>query len=539
VGSVINGKWQIDARIGAGGMSTVYAATHRNGHRAALKLLHLQLSRDASTRARFLREGYVANAIGHPNVVGVLDDGVAEDGSAFLVLELLEGETMEARRVRLGGRLPLDQALDIADDALAALAAAHEKGIVHRDVKPDNVFLTKDGGTRLLDFGLARMKEPGGEVTRTGVTIGTPEFMPPEQAMGRRDAVDARSDVWGLGATLFTAITGRYVHEDAQSIREQLVASATRRSLPIRQFAPHVTPALAAVLDRALELEMNDRWQSAAEMRAALRAARGTSDGFTAESATLLAAPTAEEQPASSDQTVQLPSPGSVTEPHGVSLQHPTPLLERRPFELSAARPGATAFDIEETVAETPYSTRSVPASPSRPPAPPQASRPPPVPGRGGAHVPLGAPPQPSRPPPSYRSPLLTPSGEHETVPGHVSTTPRSRHPPARPRAFAPEDAHAETIASPNGFPVDEVPRPATLPTSIPPPGYLVPATTTPRAGEPREQAYRDAGDTDVRVRRVPPAGGSGRAIAIVSLVLIVLCAAMAAYVLWRGVPVR
>lgn len=145
VGTVIQGKWQIDARIGSGGMATVYAATHRNGNRAAIKMLHTQLSREQTVRNRFLREGYVANAVGHPGVVQVIDDGVTEDGAVFLVLELLEGETIEARRLRLGGKLPIEEALSIADEALDALAAAHEKGIVHRDVKPENVFLTMNG----------------------------------------------------------------------------------------------------------------------------------------------------------------------------------------------------------------------------------------------------------------------------------------------------------------------------------------------------------------------------------------------------------
>ena len=230
IGAVINGKWQIDARLGSGGMATVYAATHRNGARAAIKMLHANLSRDPSTRARFLREGYVANAVGHPGVVGVLDDGVAEDGAAFLVLELLEGETVEARRLAKGGQLPVDLVLAVADEALEALGAAHKKGIVHRDVKPDNVFLTDEGQTKLLDFGLARMKELNAEATQTGVTLGTPEFMPPEQAMGMRDQIDARTDLWALGATLYTLLTGRHVH-DAQTIHEQLIASATRRAL--------------------------------------------------------------------------------------------------------------------------------------------------------------------------------------------------------------------------------------------------------------------------------------------------------------------
>ena len=292
VGTVINGKWRIDARIGSGGMATVYAVTSQRGDRAAIKMLHSQLSRDEGTKARFLREAYVANAINHPGVVSVLEDGVTEDGAVFLVLELLEGETMEARRVRCGGALPIDMALDYADQTLDALAAAHDKGIVHRDIKPDNVFLTNDGRVKLLDFGLARMKDTRVEATAVGVTIGTPEFMPPEQALGRSSEVDARSDVWGLGATLFTAITGKYVHE-AETLHQQLVASATQRARGIRTLAPHVTPGVGFVIDKALELERNDRWPSAREMQKAFREARGNRpQDFTADSATVPLSPT-------------------------------------------------------------------------------------------------------------------------------------------------------------------------------------------------------------------------------------------------------
>jgi len=295
VGTVLNGKWHVDAQIGSGGMATVYAATHRNGIRAAIKMLHTQLSRDPSTRARFLREAYLANAVNHPGVLKVHDDGVTEDGGVYLVLDLLEGETIEARRNRFGGALPIDEALRIADDSLDALAAAHERGIVHRDVKPENVFLTNGGRVRLLDFGLARMKGQSGENTRTGVTIGTPQFMPPEQAQGRRDAVDACSDIWGVGAMLFTTITGQYVH-DAPNLHEQLMASATMRARPLRSVAPEVSEPVAVVVDRALELEPSDRWESAREMQRALRAARGpisapgTASRFTNDSLTMPAA---------------------------------------------------------------------------------------------------------------------------------------------------------------------------------------------------------------------------------------------------------
>jgi eukaryotic-like serine/threonine-protein kinase len=336
IGTVVSGKWTIDARIGSGGMATVYAATHRNGHRVAIKVLHPQLSRDEATRARFLREGYVANAVGHPGVVHVEDDGLMDDGAAFLVLDLLEGDTVEARRHRVGGAMPVDEVLEIADQALDALGAAHDKGIIHRDLKPENLFVCNGGDVKILDFGLARMKSTQTETTKTGVTIGTPAFMPPEQARGSRDDVDARSDVWGLGATLFTALTGTFVH-DAETLHEQLVANATKRAPSVRELAPHVSAAVAVVIDRALELEKADRWASAGEMQRALRAARAPrpdSGEFLLDSLTMPAASLRHGAPVPSSvsrgaQTPRVPVPSSG---HTLQLSPPSsdPTIEEK-----------------------------------------------------------------------------------------------------------------------------------------------------------------------------------------------------------------
>ncbi|HEY8073458.1 MAG TPA: serine/threonine-protein kinase, partial [Labilithrix sp.] len=334
VGTVIKGKWHVDARIGSGGMATVYAATHRNGHRAALKMLHAQLSRDAAVRARFLREAYVANTVTHPAVVRVDDDDVTDDGCVFLVMELLEGETLEARRLHnANGALPIGEVMEIGEQALDALAAAHEKGIIHRDVKPENVFVTKAGRVKLLDFGLARMKDLQGESTKTGVTIGTPEFMPPEQAMAKRGNVDARSDVWGMGATLFTALSGKYVH-DASNLHQQLMAAATQRARSVRSVATHVPLAVGQVIDRALELDMNDRWPTAREMQRALRAARGAPAEASLESLTMQAALPADAPlpsedvpfPISSDKTVAVSDVISSDKP---TLQRPITLQDK------------------------------------------------------------------------------------------------------------------------------------------------------------------------------------------------------------------
>jgi serine/threonine-protein kinase len=276
IGRVLRDKWRIDARIARGGVGTVWAATHKNnGINVAIKILHPEFARDADTRSRFVQEGYAANQVSHPGVVRILDDDVSEDGQAFIVMELLEGELLEKRRVRKGGRLPLPEVYEIADQLLDVLAAAHEKGIVHRDVKPDNLFLTNEGKLKVLDFGFAQMKHGfRQEQTATGYLLGTPGFMSPEQAVGNRAKVDAQTDIWAVGATLFTLISGEPVHE-GESAAEMLVAAANYQARPLGQVMPNVTPKVAQIVDKALAFEKTDRWSTARAMQSALRAVPG------------------------------------------------------------------------------------------------------------------------------------------------------------------------------------------------------------------------------------------------------------------------
>ncbi|MBX3201713.1 MAG: serine/threonine protein kinase, partial [Labilithrix sp.] len=275
IGTMVRDKYRIDAFIATGSMANVYAATHRNGSRVALKILHRELARDPAMAERFRREGYFANAIGHPGVVRAIDDDVAEDGCAFLVMELLEGENLEERRQRLGGRLPLAEALQIADAMLDVLAAAHAHEVLHRDLKPENVFITRKNEVKLLDFGVARFNDgrSSSDMTAVGMVLGTPAFMPPEQALGRREAVDARSDIWGVGATLFTVITGQAVHTGGDA-KTKLIATARTPARPIRDVAPETPRAVAQVIDRALAFDKLERWADADAMREALRWAR-------------------------------------------------------------------------------------------------------------------------------------------------------------------------------------------------------------------------------------------------------------------------
>lgn len=273
VGRVLRGKWHLDALLGVGGMAAVYAATHRNGKRAAIKVLHPELSVHGHVRSRFLKEGYVANRVDHPGAVQVLDDDTDDDGSLYLVMELLDGESLERRQARLG-RLAPDEVLAATDQLLDVLAAAHEKGIVHRDIKPENVFLTRDGVIKVLDFGIARLRElsTASSATRTGATMGTPAFMPPEQARGLWDEVDGRSDLWAVGATMFSLVTGRMVHE-ARTTNEQLLAAMTEPAAPLSTAAPDVPEPVAAVVDHALAYRKEDRFPDARAMQDAVRRA--------------------------------------------------------------------------------------------------------------------------------------------------------------------------------------------------------------------------------------------------------------------------
>jgi len=274
IGVTLRDKWHLDKLLGVGGMAAVYQATHRNGKRVAVKILHPELSTNEDVRGRFLREGYVANKIEHPGALSVIDDDTAEDGSVYLVMDLLEGETLEGRAQRRGGTLEPAEVLAFMDQLLDVLAAAHDKQVVHRDIKPDNVFLTREGQVKVLDFGIARLREQQLDTgaTRAGSAMGTPAFMSPEQARGRWESVDARSDLWAVGASMYSLLTGKMVHE-ADTVNEQLLAAMTTPAPAIATLLPGLPDRVASIIDRALAFEPEQRWQDARAMQASIRQA--------------------------------------------------------------------------------------------------------------------------------------------------------------------------------------------------------------------------------------------------------------------------
>ncbi|MBK9031766.1 MAG: serine/threonine protein kinase [Myxococcales bacterium] len=218
------GEYRVEAKIGEGGMGTVYGAVHPViGKKAAIKLLRAELSMNPEAVERFLGEARAVNQIGHPNIVDVFSFGALPDGRRYFAMEWLRGESLAARIDRDGG-LVLAEALPILEQVVAALAAAHERGIVHRDLKPDNVFLCEVRGeaprVKLLDFGIAKLVgEPLGiKRTKTGALMGTPGYIAPEQARG--EDIDARADVYALGCMTFEVLTGRlpFVSESAMVV---------------------------------------------------------------------------------------------------------------------------------------------------------------------------------------------------------------------------------------------------------------------------------------------------------------------------------
>ncbi|WP_437639605.1 serine/threonine-protein kinase [Sorangium sp. So ce854] len=287
VGTTIRNKWTLERLLGAGGMAAVYVGVHRIGRRDALKILHPQAAKSKEICDRFEREAQAANRFRHPGAVEIRDIDVAEDGAPFLVMELLDGESLAERERRLGG-VPLAEVLDFTAQVLDTLGAAHAQGIIHRDVKPANLYVVREDpastplpglGPRIkvLDFGLARIRQDSslqGELTRMGIVLGTTPYMPPEQAKGRD--IDARADLFAIGATMFRLIAGRHVHE-ASTDFDLLLKMGREPAPPLAQRAPRTPRDVCLVVDRALAFDRDQRYPDARcmleDVRALLRGA--------------------------------------------------------------------------------------------------------------------------------------------------------------------------------------------------------------------------------------------------------------------------
>jgi serine/threonine-protein kinase len=255
-------------------MGAVFSASHRNGMRFAIKVLHPECAKIEGVKTRFLREGYIANRIEHPSVCRILDDDEDADGTAFIVMELLHGKTVEKEWKANGKRLSIPRVVAIADRLLNVLDVAHGAGVIHRDIKPDNLFWTTDGELKVLDFGIARLVQSR-SMTQSGTLMGTAEFISPEQAGGLVRDIDNRSDLFSVGALMFSLLSGQFT-QLANTTAQFMVYAATQKARSIFDVMPGIPPMLANVIDVSLAFKKEHRWASAQQMQAALRSATGS-----------------------------------------------------------------------------------------------------------------------------------------------------------------------------------------------------------------------------------------------------------------------
>jgi serine/threonine protein kinase len=299
IGKVLREKWTLEKLVGVGGMAAVYVARHKIGRLDAIKILHPEFARSELVRARFVQEAHVLNRFKHPGAVEVRDLETTEDGAPFIVMELLEGKSLAAT-IREKTPSPED-ALRVADEVLDVLAAAHAQGIIHRDIKPDNLFVLPNGSIKVLDFGIAQLRADEKALkTKTGTTLGTVAYMPSEQLKGLD--IDARADVYGVGATMFRMLTGKTPH-DAGSDVELMMKVLTDPAPRIASVGP-VRADVARIVDRALAFDRDARYPDARSMQADVRAAREAKDVPMAEP---IAPPPGSEAPTRTPANISVP----------------------------------------------------------------------------------------------------------------------------------------------------------------------------------------------------------------------------------------
>jgi eukaryotic-like serine/threonine-protein kinase len=275
VGSVLEGAYRITRLIGQGGMGAVYEAVQlRLNKRVAVKLMARDLAANREALARFHREAEITSHLGHPHLVTVMDFGQAESGEPYLVMEYLEGEDLE-HRLRRVGHMPVETAVHVVRQVASALGAAHDQGVVHRDLKPGNVFLLQIPGepdfVKVLDFGISKMKAARTQLTNASAVMGTPNYMSPEQATGMVDEIDHRTDQWALACIAWEMLLGRgpFVADEVAALLYQIINLDPH---PLAPRVPGLPPTVETVLRRALSKRPADRFPSIREFSGAFEA---------------------------------------------------------------------------------------------------------------------------------------------------------------------------------------------------------------------------------------------------------------------------
>jgi serine/threonine-protein kinase len=345
LGALVGDAFRIERLVGEGGMARVYEARHLRlpSKRFAIKVLSAAYSHQPDVVARFQREAEAASGINHPNVVDVYDVNRTSDGTPYLVTEFLRG-TDFATLLQERGQLEVGLTIHIVRQVVRALGAAHARGIVHRDVKPENVFLVGDGRSplvKVLDFGISKVEGPeggGSTLTRTGMIMGTPGYMPPEQARGSR--VDHRADIYGVGAMLYRALTGQLPF-DSEDPAETLGAVLTQEPPRPRSLEPSIPEPLELVIERAMAKDPEERYPSMAELDADLEA-------FSPEDRSVSILPPPGVASMSGGGTL---GGSTTTSPTLVTGRRPAPTaLQRVAKEVKWSRPSLVLFTVSAYV---------------------------------------------------------------------------------------------------------------------------------------------------------------------------------------------
>lgn len=350
---VIAGRYQLESLIGEGGMASVWRARDQTLDRlVAVKLLFARDERDKERLVKqFVREARIAASVHHRNVIHIVDFGTTEQQQPFMVMELLEGESL-GQRMHREPDLTLGEIVHVALLTLRGLSAVHDAGIIHRDLKPDNVFLTCDRSgalfPKILDFGISRSTEPrsgrrSALTTREGVIVGTPEYMSPEQARGVR-SIDKRTDIYSMGCILYEALTGQLPFR-SENVGDLIIQIVTSSAPPVHELNPAVPKALSEVVTKAMARAAEDRFQDASEMQEALlAAARAALDGNVATTLSDMPPLLAARQSQERLRTLEFALEVTAEEPKVLPVA--VPLRALPPKAANAAR--SAAFDQTE-----------------------------------------------------------------------------------------------------------------------------------------------------------------------------------------------